>query len=273
MSYFGKLEFKNDTKKLKFDVLSIQNGKKMQISKDIKCITNRDWGKIETALIKQNILHIAKPKNISDIPFESVEVYDGTKVKALLGAQMLKYIYKYNLGYKNALYSKVGIVDGNINTTLDLLYPLSSEVTDLTIFTPSISVYEQVLKEIYLEHKIRIKIMPINQAYVSQMDIIFDLTGKNRCIKYAKPNSVYVFIKSPIENIENNNKCLVWGDFDVLFNKYESNVEEVEAYLMAEGYTKAALRKIIGRFDIKIHNVYAPTPIVSEDYFRVTVDK
>ncbi len=245
MAYFGIIEFcsQSPTKnilvkpRLKVDLNKISykegTGYKIIIYKARDCITEQEWIRIEDILISNNITHIAKSFTVEDFPFKRVNTYLGYRVKALLGARLLEYILKRNLIRSNPLYSKIGIIDGTINLTLDTIYPLVENVTDLTLFTYTPEAYTDVIEDIYQNTKLSIRVCPPNEKWLEKMDIIFDIMGGTSYLKYIQPRAVYVYIVPPKESIKHQNTgALVWNNFDVLWQGNETTPEVVEAILM-----------------------------------------
>ncbi len=104
--------------------------------------------------------------------------------------------------------------------------------------------------------KLSVKLMPPNEKYLSQMDVIFDLIGSTAYLPYIKPTSVYIYIVPPHISIKNNNTgAIIWSDFNLLWQRHETTADVIEAILMSEGYTKGMLRTTIDRFDIQIHQI------------------
>ncbi|OON98779.1 MAG: hypothetical protein ATN35_03565 [Epulopiscium sp. Nele67-Bin004] len=262
MSCFGTITFceqPENAKKIgvRLTPLNYKEGQGYQVTieKNIKSITADEWNTIEEILISHNILHIAKPKNLLMLPFKTIEIYNGDKVRGLLGATLLKYITKHKLVRGNPIYSKIGIIDGMINLTLDTILPLAEDATDITLFTKTPEAYRDITQQVYEEAKLYIKLVPPNKKMISEMDVIYDLFGEGDYLYFARPGVVYTFVKTPKEQFAHEG-AIVWYDFDVRWERQEITAEIMEALLMSEGYTKGMLRKTINQFDIQINNVY-----------------
>ncbi len=230
------------------------NGYKVTIEQDDE-IT---WESVEEFLLEHKIRHIAQPLGMEELPFEQITVCNGNKVRAMLGATVLKYIFNHKLTRGNPIYNKIGIIDGDINLTLDMLYPLAEEVTDLTLFTQTPEAYISVGCEIYEQSKLNVRFVPPLPNVLNKMDVVFDLVGTSSFLGYLKPGCIYVYVNPQQygNRIMFNNGVMILNSFNLCWQKHEMTAAEIEAILMAEGYTKGMLRKIIGRFDIQISQVH-----------------
>ncbi|OOB78699.1 MAG: hypothetical protein ATN34_03960 [Epulopiscium sp. Nele67-Bin002] len=232
------------------------NGYKITIEQTEEMI----WDEIENYLLEHNIKHIAQPLGMGTLPFETISICDGKKIRALLGATVLKYIFQHKLTRGNPIYNKIGVIDGDINSTLDILYPLVNEVTDLTLFTQTPEAYIAIGCELHDYAQLHVKFVPPIPTILSQMDVIFDLVGTSSYLGHLKPGCIYVYVNPQYQGnrIIFNNGAMILNSFNLTWQKHEMSAAEIEAILLAEGYTKGMLRKIIDRFDIQIsqlHNV------------------
>ncbi|OON97554.1 MAG: hypothetical protein ATN36_03090 [Epulopiscium sp. Nele67-Bin005] len=226
------------------------------IEEDFSCINEEDWGNIEETLINQNILHIAKPNNVPNLPFERIEIYNGYRMNALLCGHLWGYINKYRLIHKKGVYAQVGIIDGDINATLNAVGTLMDKVLNLTIFTSTPEAYKDTVVRVYQAEKIYIKLMYPNARAISEMDIVFDLSANPEYIRFSKATAIFICLVPP--RYKPKPKELsprIWYSFDIIWQKDIVSTQLFEAILMAEGYTKGILRRKMDTFDIKIREV------------------
>lgn len=234
------------------------DGYKVYITKNKEELTDRFWCRLEDELLKRDVCY-AQIKAIKDYPFEEIMLITGEQVKRVLSKNILDYIFKYKLIPVDEKYAKIGIITGAINETVDVIFPLLNRITNLTLFSDVPEVYKEIRNDIYSKARLKPKVFYPNHKLLSQMDILFDLSGQGRYVNWCNPKAIYIDLMNSVRKQKikiNTLPPIIWYDFDIVFESQQVEKDILEAILYEKGLTKRTLRKKISSLEISIIRTY-----------------
>ena len=172
---------------------------------------------------------------------------------------ILGYVYRYKLIEPQPFQTKIGILTGRINETIDLIGNIMDEITDLTLYTKEPLAYKEIVQELNKRARIRVRAVVPQAHALKAMDIIFDLSGVGQYVLGCNPKAIYIdytnqtrrymqqFIGPPPR---------IWYEFDIICRSQSLSVPALQVILYSKGLTHGLLRKEIKNLDLTLGKVY-----------------
>lgn len=183
--------------KLEDQVIAGASGYKVNVPMSLKKYPAKYWDKLEKELLLRNVGYVCmEPVEKYFNPFKEIEVVMGEEILPLLSFLILDYIYKYNLIETGPLDTKVGIITGRTNETIDLIGNIMDEVVDLTLYTNEPLEYKEVIQELNKRKRLRVRAVDPKPEMLKASHIIFDLNGTGQYALGCDPKTIYVDYKN-----------------------------------------------------------------------------
>lgn len=215
---------------------------------------------LERELIFRDVEYIHMDSKIKvSSPFKELTLVTGDEILPLLSYYIMQYIYKYKLIESNGFNTKVGIIAGQVNETIDLIRSIMDEVTDLTLYTDKPLIYKEVIQEIHKKTRLKICAVMPNPIIIQEMNIIFDLDGRRQYALWCNPKAIYIDYKNRVRKYMQQFVApppRIWYEFEIVCQRQLFNVPILQLVLQTSGLTQRFLRKEFNHLGLSINRVY-----------------
>lgn len=235
-------------------------GYKVKVPKPLKKCPAKYWDKLEKELLLRNVEYVyMHSADKAFNPFQEIQIVTGDQMLPLLSSLILNYIYRYKLIEAKPFDTKIGIITGRMNETIDLIANIMDEVVDLTLYTDEPLVYKEVVQELNKRVRLRVKAVIPEPIALKRMDIIFDLNGTGQYALGCNPKAIYIDYKDQTRKYIQQFIApppRIWYEFDIICRRQSLSVPILQVILYAEGLTHSLLRKEIKTLDLALGKVY-----------------
>lgn len=226
------------------------------------------WHKIEKQILSKDITHVVFPQAITYNPFTLLTPIRGEMVKTLLCGKVLDYLSHRHLLLKPLESIEVGIIEGDIAKTTEVICLLADKVNHITLFSDMPLAYEKLVSELYADTGLSLQVVNTNSSVIETMDIIYSLDTKRENIEVMKKGSCFIDMMQKIvydQIIFHQKLPIIYNDFDILCDNKKISPAILEAMLYAEGYLKHMLKKKIQKYPVEIVQLHALVPLVDNN--------